>query len=192
MAEFWPALKLNAMESGHVYGVPFQNSTPLLYYSVDAFKDAGLDPDHPPVTWDDWVADMKKLTKSSGGQTTRWGLMFPSTYDYCGWITSALAMANGGDYYNTNYGGEVYYNTPHHDRRGEADRRHGEQVARDAARRDRRQHGHHRVLPGPRGYDDPVYRIVVLRAAQHEDAVQNRVPAAQASSTPRRSAVPAC
>jgi sn-glycerol 3-phosphate transport system substrate-binding protein len=112
MAEFWPALKLNAMESGHVYGVPFQNSTPLLYYSVDAFKDAGLDPDHPPVTWDDWAADMKKLTKSSGGQTTRWGLMFPSTYDYCGWITSALAMANGGDYYNTNYGGEVYYNTP--------------------------------------------------------------------------------
>ena len=112
MAEFWPALKLNAMESGHVYGVPFQNSTPLLYYSVDAFKDAGLDPDHPPVTWDDWVADMKKLTKSSGGQTTRWGLMFPSTYDYCGWITSALAMANGGDYYNTNYGGEVYYDTP--------------------------------------------------------------------------------
>jgi sn-glycerol 3-phosphate transport system substrate-binding protein len=50
MAEFWPALKLNATELGRVYGVPFQNSTPLLYYSVDAFKDAGLDPDHPPVT----------------------------------------------------------------------------------------------------------------------------------------------
>ncbi|HUN40919.1 MAG TPA: ABC transporter substrate-binding protein [Acetobacteraceae bacterium] len=112
MALFWPALKLNAMEAGHVYGVPFQNSTPLLYYSVDAFKDAGLDPNHPPVTWDEWVADMKKLTKRSGGQTTRWGLMFPCTYDYCGWITSALAMSNGGDYYNTNYGGEVYYNTP--------------------------------------------------------------------------------
>jgi sn-glycerol 3-phosphate transport system substrate-binding protein len=111
MAEFWPALKPNAMEAGHVYGVPFQNSTPLLYYSVDAFKDAGLDPDHPPVTWDDWVEDLKKLTKHNGDQTTRWGMMFPSTYDYCGWITSALAMANGADYYNTNYGGEVYYNT---------------------------------------------------------------------------------
>ncbi|HTW68298.1 MAG TPA: ABC transporter substrate-binding protein [Acetobacteraceae bacterium] len=112
MALFWPALKLNAMEAGHVYGVPFQNSTPLLYYSVDAFKDAGLDPDHPPVTWDEWVADLKKLTRRSGGQTTRWGLMFPCTYDYCGWLTSALAMSNGGDYYNTNYGGEVYYDTP--------------------------------------------------------------------------------
>lgn len=112
MAQFWPALKLNATEQGHVYGVPFQNSTPLLYYSVDAFKDAGLDPDHPPVTWTDWVDDMKKLTRHAGSQTTRWGLMFPGTYDYLGWITSGLAMANGGDYYDTNYGGEVYYNTP--------------------------------------------------------------------------------
>jgi len=112
MAEFWPALKVNAVQQGHVYGVPFQNSTPLLYYSVDAFKDAGLDPDHPPTTWREWVADMKKLVKRDGRQTTRWGLMFPGTYDYLGWITSGLAMANGGDYYNTGYGGEVYYNTP--------------------------------------------------------------------------------
>ena len=49
MDQFWPALKSNAIVDGHVYGVPFQNSTPLLYYSVDAFKDAGLDPDHPPT-----------------------------------------------------------------------------------------------------------------------------------------------
>jgi sn-glycerol 3-phosphate transport system substrate-binding protein len=112
MAQFWPALKLNATEGGHVYGVPFQNSTPLLYYSVDAFKDAGLDPDKPPVTWDDFVADLKKVTKRDGSQTTRWGLMFPGTYDYCGWITSAFAMANGGEYYNPNYGGEVFYNVP--------------------------------------------------------------------------------
>jgi sn-glycerol 3-phosphate transport system substrate-binding protein len=112
MAQFWPALKLNATEQGHVYGVPFQNSTPLLYYSVDAFKDAGLDPDHPPATWTEWVDDMKKLAKHDGSQTSRWAMMFPGTYDYLGWITSALAMANGGDYYNTNYGGEVYYNVP--------------------------------------------------------------------------------
>ena len=109
---FWPALKLNATEQGHVYGVPFQNSTPLLYYSVDAFKDAGLDPDKPPVTWQDWVDDLRKLTKHDGSTTTRWGLMFPGTYDYLGWITSAFAMSNGGQYYNPDYGGEVYYTAP--------------------------------------------------------------------------------
>jgi sn-glycerol 3-phosphate transport system substrate-binding protein len=109
---FWPALKLNATEQGHVYGVPFQNSTPLLYYSVDAFKEAGLDPDKPPVTWQDWVDDLRKLAKHDGGNTTRWGLMFPGTYDYLGWITSGLAMSNGGEYYNPGYGGEVYYTQP--------------------------------------------------------------------------------
>ena len=112
MGQFWPALKLNATSNGHVYGVPFQNSTPLLYYSVDAFKDAGLDPDKPPVTWQDWVDDLRRLTKRNGNETTRWGLMFPGTYDYLGWLTSAFAMSNGGEYYNTGYGGEVYYNDP--------------------------------------------------------------------------------
>ena len=112
MRRFWPALKLNATEQGHVYGVPFQNSTPLLYYNVDAFKEAGLNADHPPATWDEWVDALRKVTKREGDRTTRWGLMFPGTYDYLGWITSAFAMANGGDYYNTGYGGEVYYNTP--------------------------------------------------------------------------------
>jgi sn-glycerol 3-phosphate transport system substrate-binding protein len=112
MGEFWPALRLNAMENGRVYGVPFQNSTPLLYYSVDAFKEVGLDPDHPPVTWQDWVDDLRKLAKHDGAQTSRWGLMFPGTYDYLGWITSGLAMSNGGEYYNPGFGGEVYYNRP--------------------------------------------------------------------------------
>jgi sn-glycerol 3-phosphate transport system substrate-binding protein len=112
MDQFWPALRLNAMEGGRVYGVPFQNSTPLLYYSVDAFKEVGLDPDHPPVTWQDWVDDLRKLAKHDGAQTSRWGLMFPGTYDYLGWITSGFAMSNGGEYYNPGYGGEVYYNEP--------------------------------------------------------------------------------
>jgi sn-glycerol 3-phosphate transport system substrate-binding protein len=52
---------------------------------------------------------MKKLTKPEG---EHWGLMFPDTYDYCGWITSGLAMQNGGQYYNHDYGGEVYYDAP--------------------------------------------------------------------------------
>jgi sn-glycerol 3-phosphate transport system substrate-binding protein len=38
--------------------------------------------------------------------------MFPGTTDYLGWITSGFAMSNGGQYYNTGYGGEIYYNQP--------------------------------------------------------------------------------
>ena len=112
MDQFWPALRPNATDQGHVYGVPFQNSTPLLYYSVDAFKAAGLDPDHPPSTWQEWADAARRITKREGNQTTRWGLMMPGTYDYCGWITSGLAMSNGGQFYNPDYGGEVYYTAP--------------------------------------------------------------------------------
>ena len=112
MDKFWPALRVNATEAGHVYGVPFQNSTPVLYYNTDAFKEAGLDPDHPPATWAEWAEDARKLTKRDGSSTTRYGLMMVSSYDTLGWLVSGLAMSNGGQYYDQAWGGEVYYNQP--------------------------------------------------------------------------------
>ena len=39
-------------------------------------------------------------------------MMIPSNYDYLGWMMSALTMSNGGRYYNEEFGGEVYYDTP--------------------------------------------------------------------------------
>jgi sn-glycerol 3-phosphate transport system substrate-binding protein len=112
MENFWPALRENAVDSGHVYGVPFQNSTPILYYNEAAFKEVGLDPDHPPATWQEWVDAAKKLTKRDGGNVSRYGLEMVTTYDTLGWLVSAYTMSNGGLYYNTRYGGEVYYNDP--------------------------------------------------------------------------------
>lgn len=112
MGQFFPALAPNAVIDRKVYGVPFHNSTPLLYYNVDQFKEAGLDPDKPPVTWQEWEDAAKKLTKRDGDRVTRWGLMMPSNYDYGGWVLEALTMSNGGLYFNPEYGGEVYYHTP--------------------------------------------------------------------------------
>jgi len=112
MNQFWQALHGNARLNGTIYGVPFHNSTPLLYYNTDAFKEVGLDPNKPPVTWQDLVDDAKKLTKHEDGKVTRWGFVIPGTYDILGWTISALDMSNGGQYYNPDYGGEVYYDTP--------------------------------------------------------------------------------
>jgi sn-glycerol 3-phosphate transport system substrate-binding protein len=36
----------------------------------------------------------------------------PAGYDYLGWLMSALSMSNGGRYFNQDYGGEVYYDSP--------------------------------------------------------------------------------
>ena len=113
MDRFWPALRSNAVEAGHVHGVPFQNSTPLLYYSVDAFREVGLDPDQPPATWAEWVEAAKKLTKRDpGGQVVRWGLMMNEVEDNLMWLVSGFAMSNGGQYFDPAWGGEVYYNEP--------------------------------------------------------------------------------
>ena len=112
MDQFWPALRPNAVEAGKVMGVPFQNSTPVLYYSVDAFREAGLDPDKPPQTWDEWVDAAKRLTKRDGNQVTRWGLMMSSVEDNLMWLVSGFAMSNGGQYFNQDWGGEVFYNEP--------------------------------------------------------------------------------
>ncbi len=112
MDQFWPALRSNAVEAGHVMGVPFQNSTPVLYYNVDAFREVGLDPDKPPVTWGEWVDAAKRLTKRDGSQVTRWGLMMNEVEDNLMWLVSGFAMSNGGQYFDADWGGEVYYDEP--------------------------------------------------------------------------------
>jgi sn-glycerol 3-phosphate transport system substrate-binding protein len=107
LKDFWPALHANAMVDGELYGVPFHNSTPLLYYNVEHFKEAGLDPAKPPRTWAELVDAAKKLTKGD-----RYGFLMPAGYDYLGWLMEAFSMSNGGRYFNEEYGGEVYYDQP--------------------------------------------------------------------------------
>ncbi|WP_447894896.1 sn-glycerol-3-phosphate ABC transporter substrate-binding protein UgpB [Vreelandella sp. GE22] len=36
---------------GNMLSMPFNSSTPILYYNKDAFEAAGLDPETPPTTW---------------------------------------------------------------------------------------------------------------------------------------------
>lgn len=61
---------------GKVYGLPIENTPVLLYYNKKEFAAAGLDPSKPPTTWDEWIADAKKLTTGSGpdGKPTQYGL----------------------------------------------------------------------------------------------------------------------
>ena len=112
MDKFFPALRINAMEAGQVYGVPYQNSTPVMYLNEAEFRAAGLNPDHPPQTWAEWEDAARKLTKRDGNTITQYGLMMVTSYDTLGWLFSGLTMSNGGQYYDQAWGGEVYYNQP--------------------------------------------------------------------------------
>jgi sn-glycerol 3-phosphate transport system substrate-binding protein len=45
--------------------MPFNSSTPVLWYNKDAFRKAGLDPNKAPATWDDMLVASKKI-KAAG------------------------------------------------------------------------------------------------------------------------------
>jgi sn-glycerol 3-phosphate transport system substrate-binding protein len=92
---FWPSMLLNCTYGGKVYGVPFQRSTPVMYYNKDAFAEAGLDPEKPPVTWDELTSVAQKLTKHDGERTTRWGIELP--LEAFNWFYYAVTYANGGE-----------------------------------------------------------------------------------------------
>ncbi|KPJ86997.1 MAG: hypothetical protein AMS17_09950 [Spirochaetes bacterium DG_61] len=53
--------------NGSIYAVPFAISTTVFFYNPDAFQKAGLDPDKPPLTWEDLISMGKKLTRDTDG-----------------------------------------------------------------------------------------------------------------------------
>lgn len=107
---FYPSLMENGRTQGKTWGIPFQRSTIVMYYNKDAFREAGLDPDKAPATWDELVSMGKKLVKKSGNQTERWGAMIPSTgYPY--WMFGALTMQNDQVLMNGD-GNKTYFDAP--------------------------------------------------------------------------------
>ena len=62
-------------KDGNLYSMPFNSSSPILYYNKDAFKKAGLSPDKPPATWKEIGEASKKIIAAGGakcGFTTSW------------------------------------------------------------------------------------------------------------------------
>ncbi len=60
---------------GNMLSMPFNSSTPILYYNKDVFEKAGLDRDTPPQTWADVEAFGQKIMESGAapcGFTTGW------------------------------------------------------------------------------------------------------------------------
>jgi sn-glycerol 3-phosphate transport system substrate-binding protein len=50
--------------AGNMLSMPFNSSTPVMYYNKTQFKKAGLDPESPPKTWPELEAAAKKLQAS--------------------------------------------------------------------------------------------------------------------------------
>ena len=59
---------------GELLSLPFNSSTPVMFYNKDAFEEAGLDPDSPPETWAE-VEEASRALLAAGypcGFSTGW------------------------------------------------------------------------------------------------------------------------
>ncbi|MEO3945352.1 ABC transporter substrate-binding protein [Gorillibacterium sp. CAU 1737] len=105
LTDFYPAFMANSQTEGKTYSIPFQRSTIVLYYNKDMFKEAGLDPEKAPQTWDELAQYATKLTKEA-----RWGLEIPvSGFSY--WMFQTFALQNGKNLMSED-GKQVFFDTP--------------------------------------------------------------------------------
>ncbi len=97
---------------GDMLSMPFNSSTPVMYYNKEAFAAAGLDPDSPPQTWPEF-AEALKATQAAGypcGFTTAWQ-SWVQIENYSAWHNLPLGTQSNG------FGGldtEFTFNSPGH------------------------------------------------------------------------------
>ena len=97
---------------GKMLSLPFNSSTPVLYYNVEAFKKAGLDPDKPPKTWPEVAEYARKLVKAgyAGGFSTAW-ISWIHLENFSAWHNVPFGtLANGFE----GTGTEFVFNSPLH------------------------------------------------------------------------------
>ncbi|NEA30070.1 sugar ABC transporter substrate-binding protein [Streptomyces sp. SID13031] len=84
--------KAGKAEDGKMWAVPIAAYGQALHYNRSLFKQAGLDPDKPPATWDEVRADAKQIAEKTG----KAGYAELTTDNTGGWILTTLDYAFGG------------------------------------------------------------------------------------------------
>lgn len=83
---------------GQLYAVPANMATLVLYYNKDMFTAAGISA--APTTEAEFIADAKKLTVTSGGKTSQYGLSLADNNTIQMW--PVLQWMSGGDIIGSN------------------------------------------------------------------------------------------
>ncbi|NLO61472.1 MAG: extracellular solute-binding protein [Spirochaetales bacterium] len=76
LADYYPDVMKSFQVDGVPYGLPLYISPYVLYYNKDLFKQAGLDPDKPPKTFDEmltYAEKLSKLTDANGNKVYAFG-----------------------------------------------------------------------------------------------------------------------
>lgn len=83
--ELWQA----SQHEGKVYGIPFNTDTRVLFYNKKMMKEAGLNPDQPPVTWDEIKKYGQLMDKKKGNTYENIGF-----YPFFGGVGADIWLTN--------------------------------------------------------------------------------------------------
>lgn len=102
------------------YYVPWNTTTTMMIYNKALFKEAGLDPEKPPVTFAEYLEDAKKISalpNRADGSKTYGNIFWNDALSWGGWYWSMLSpiyySANGGKYQLLNKTGtDIVFDKP--------------------------------------------------------------------------------
>ncbi|HLU83149.1 MAG TPA: ABC transporter substrate-binding protein, partial [Trueperaceae bacterium] len=90
---FFPVLLEYNRYEGHLCSLPFNNSTMVMFYNKDLMAQAGLDPEAPPQTWEELVAQASTIVQQVSGS------IGVEVRDEAWWL-KGLILQNGGQIVN--------------------------------------------------------------------------------------------
>ncbi len=92
-SSYTPAALAIASSNGKVYGLPYSGYQLGLMYNIQLIKAAGLDPNTPPATWDDFRAYAKQIATKTGVP----GYVELTSQNTGGWHLTNWIYTGGGD-----------------------------------------------------------------------------------------------
>ena len=113
--DIWPMAWKTATYDGTIWTMPFSLSNIALYYNRRLFREAGLDPDRPPTTWEELATMAQALTadRDGDGQPDQWGLSFPvQAKRGVVYYWFAFLWQAGGEIFNDDYSAARFQESP--------------------------------------------------------------------------------
>jgi sn-glycerol 3-phosphate transport system substrate-binding protein len=83
---------------GNMLSMPFNSSTPILYYNKNVFEAAGLDPEQPPRTWGEVESFSRQIMESGAaecGFTTGW-VSWVQLENFSAWHNQPIGTLQNG------------------------------------------------------------------------------------------------
>lgn len=105
--DYVPAYLQPSQVGGVQYGLPFAGETTMLFYRTDRFEEAGLDPNSPPTTWEEFQQYAEALTDTANAKYGFAVFAPEAAYYFYPWLWQA-----GGEQLNPDDPNDVIWDSP--------------------------------------------------------------------------------